>query len=423
MVCPNCHSHDFIAVQDQLFCVSCGRLTTPAEVQAEKLAVVASAPPPKRSVGRPRAIKLDSPLPPTPAPVKPAPAAIAQIAPRSLSDIRPVQPRPLVAPAKPVKPPSRPPRPHLAIGSIIKASLHALHPLWIVWAAPGAALIAVGLILGAWALFYHGALLMPWQPSVRVAGELIAALGLITGGYGWLHLTRAAVIFHRAGVNDHRLTASSTAWQASIARTARLIGLRLFLGLTGIITLAFLGTLVWYGGRSSALPSALQLTLVFIGCFGLLYLLGSLWVVERLIEAGIVISGLSVKVANHLSWRFCRHHWELLGLRLVALTSILSVGGAIAFGLFLMLRDTATIVQFGAASAALTILFSVLTVISGGAAEATYRLLVELERPQRALQLLGGRRSLRPSIAAIILLSLGLVLPLGIAAAALIYLR
>src|ERR1019366_8484394 len=107
-----------------------------------------------------------------------------------------------------------------------------------------------------------------------------------------------------------------------MGRTARLMGLRLRHSLVVVIDLALLGALVWYGGRQTVLPPTLQLVLVFVGCFGLLYLLGSLWVVHRLIEAGIVMSGLSIKVARHLSWRFWRHHWELLGLRFAALGGV-----------------------------------------------------------------------------------------------------
>jgi hypothetical protein len=39
MVCPNCHSHNIIAVQDQLFCINCGQMVPPPEGQSAKAAL------------------------------------------------------------------------------------------------------------------------------------------------------------------------------------------------------------------------------------------------------------------------------------------------------------------------------------------------------------------------------------------------
>jgi len=303
------------------------------------------------------------------------------------------------------------------------ASLRSLHPLWIVLALPGAALVAMGLVLGVWDAFYLGAVMTPLKLSLREIGELIAALGFFVSGLGWLRLTRAAAIFHRAGVYDHRLAGNAVSWLAAMSWTPRLMGLRLRHGLAIAVDLGLLGALVWYGGRPGVLPFAFQAALVFMGCLGLLYLLGSIWVVHRLVEAGIVMSGLSIKVARQLSWRFWRHHWELLGMRFFGLSAVLVVGGGIAYGLFAAFNASATNLQLSAAAGALTLALAILTVLSGGAAEAGYRLLIELERPYRASRLLGGRRPLQPSLVATALLGIGLAVPLGVSLAALIYLR
>ena len=385
--------------------------------------VDASVPIPKRAPGRPRAVKLDTPRRPAQVPVKPVPAATAQIAPRSMSDLRPVGPRPDALPPVPVKAAPKPPRPRLATAEIVAASLRALQPRWIISALPGAALVAAGLVLGVWDVFYRGAVMSASQLTMAQIGELIAAAGIFLGGLAWLRLVRAAVMFQRAGVNDHRLDGFAVAWLAAMSRTVRLMGLRLRHGLMIAFDLGLLVALVWYGGRPTVLPPTLQLALVFLGCFGLLYLLGSIWVVHRLIEAGIVMSGLSVRVAHRLSWRFWRHHWELLGLRFIALGAVLLIGSGLAYGLVVALSGATTGMQLSGAVIVLTLALAILTVISGGAAESIYRQLIKLERPYRASQLLGGRRPLRPSAAAVILQTLSLVLPLGVALAALIYLH
>lgn len=349
-----------------------------------------------------------------------------------MSDLRPAGPQPPSAPATvtPIKPsrandkPSAP-RGRIAIGALMGSSLKSLRPLWIVVALPGAALVATGAILAVWSYYYlrSGMDMSLVSLNLRERIELIAAVGLVLGGWAWLRLVRAAVIFQRAGANDHRLAEFGVAWHAAMARTGRLVSLRLRHALVVAAELMLLGGIIWYGGRLDGLPVWAQISLIFGGCLGVLYLLASLWVVHRLIEAGIILSGLRISSSHRLGLKLWRRHWELLGLRLAALIVYAALGLAAAYGVFLGVHSLNTSLQLSLSAAALTIGIAVVTVISGGATEATYRQLIKLDVPDRASKLLGARRPLKVSAVSALILFLGLALPLGAAVGSLIYLH
>jgi hypothetical protein len=387
MVCPNCQSNDVITVQDQLFCVNCGRRLTKAEAAVHQKAPKSTKQPVKRSVGRPRVAKLDTPL---------TPKAIAEdrTPTRLVSDIDVVK----RIPSKTVVPGC------VAHHSVVIASLQALRPLWIVLALPGATILASAMSLGTLALLY--------TTKVQQEQQLAVSLCLALAGFIWLRYIRSAVMFYRAGVHDHRLMGIKTALRTVAARTGQLCSFGLRHSAAALAELTILAVIVWYGGGVTQLPLIAHLGLLFLAIFGLLYLLSSLWVVQRLVEAAIVISNLNLPTAHWLGWKLWRRHWELLGARFGALLVVLTLGGGVAIGLRTGLEHLAPATQLGLWILAGSIAVAVLTVSSGGAAEATYRQLILSSHSQRAGQLLGRRRALQPSNGALLLLASGLVLPL-----------
>jgi hypothetical protein len=124
MVCPNCHSHEIISVQGQNFCISCGQIVPDTESEKVLAAVGAqltvtgqaiiqghtkpaaavsqvSAPekPKKRPVGRPRKIRMDTPITHLP-PASPSPTDVPE-APAAKTVKANLPPAPTIAPAKP----------------------------------------------------------------------------------------------------------------------------------------------------------------------------------------------------------------------------------------------------------------------------------------------------------------------------------
>lgn len=388
MVCPNCHSDDVITVQDQLFCVNCGRLLTKSEAASQ---TKTSRPKTviKRGPGRPRAAKLDTPRP------TPVRAVTATVASR----------QPIHAPeAIPGAATTRAKGKRVVHHSVIWAAVRALHPAWIALALPGAAVVAgaVTLAVGAWL----------YLPRHDQAEQFVAALCLGFGGVVWLRFIRSAVMFQRAGAHDHRLMKIETALRVAMARTGRLALFNLRHCAAALAELAALAIVVWYGGRITHLPEIVHVGLLFLVCFGLVYLICSLWVVQRLVEAGIVISDLKLPTAHWLGWKLWRRHWELLGARFGALLLILTSAGGAAVGLKAGLGQLSYTTRFSVDFVVATIAMAALTVVSGGAAEASYRQLVNLSQPQRAGQLMGRRRAQAPSPGSVILFLAGLILPL-----------
>jgi hypothetical protein len=401
MLCPNCHSDDVITVQDQLICVNCGRLLTAAEAAAQKAKVKVKTSD-KRKPGRPRAAKLDTPH------ATAVKAAAAKAVPDStflVDDIRPAKPAASTVSAQ--KKPSK-----ITHHSVVASSLRALHPSWIVLAIPGAVLVAEAIIMIVRAYLYI--------PRAEQWHQLLIGLCLSLSGVIWLRFVRSAVMYHRAGVHDHRLAGMGTALRAVTARTGRFCVFGLRHSAAALVELSLLALVVWYGGSVASLPNLVLIGLIFVACFGLLYLLGSLWVVQRLVEAGIIVSDLDLAEAHRLGWRLWRKHWELLGARLAALFVIVTLGGAVAIAVRMALLHRSAVVQLVVIVAVTTLTIALLTVASGGAAEASYRQLVNLSEPSRAHQLLGRRRALKPTAWATILLGCGLVLPLAAASAGLV---
>ncbi len=396
MLCPNCHSDDVITVQDQLICVNCGRLLTASEAAAQKKKAAATpkvtVTKAKRAPGRPRAAKLDTPQQ----------RAASQTV--SINDIRP---KPIVqktALPKHVETAAQPRQRHLNHDGVMLAGIKALRPTWIGLALPGAAVVAGALAFAFSAYLYATRADQAW--------EFVAALLLAISGLVWLRFIRSAVMYQRAGVHDHRLAGYEVALCVSGARSGQLALFNLRHTATALAELSGLALVVWYGGRLTVVPSLLHLSLIFIVCFALLYLLGSLWVVQRLVEAGIVISGLKLPAAHWLGWRFWRKHWELLGIRLAALAVILTIGVAVGLGLMVGLHGLSFVYRIGIFVAVTALGIAILTVVSGGSAEATYRQLVAIDQPQRASRLLGQRHATKPTPGAKWLLFVGLLLPM-----------
>jgi hypothetical protein len=398
MVCSNCHSDDVITVQDQLICVNCGRLVTAAEAAAQKKdakgkpKVKIAA---KRGPGRPRAVKLDTPR--------------QRATTHRIDDIRPVVPKAAVKPKQsaPVET-SKPPQQHRVVHhSVVVAAFEALNLKWIGLAVPGAMLVSSAATLTVWAYL---ATSRAEQGRYCVVAVLLGLSGII-----WLRYIRVAAMFWRAGVHDHRLSASKTAMRVSLTHTGKLWLFNVRHGAAALAELSLLVAVVWYGGRITQLPILAHLALVFIACFGLLYLLSSLWVVQRLVEAGIVISSLSLPVAHKLGWRLWRKHWELLGARLAALIAVMTLAGVIGVGLTLALRHLPLAVQLIIVVLVASLLIAALTVMSGGAAEASFRQTLSMTMPQRASGLLGRRKVLKVTKGALWLFIVSLASPLAAA--------
>jgi Zn ribbon nucleic-acid-binding protein len=403
MLCPNCHSNDVITMQDQLICVNCGHLLTPAEVVARKKKEPKAVSVAKRRPGRPHAVRLDAPV-------------IAQTTPspptKKTSLIHDI--RPPVRPKTPVVPPPKVPRAKTKKASmdhesVIYGGLRALGPTWIILALPGAALVVGGLVSAI--LVY-----LNTARSQQGAG-LVIALCFILSGMVWLRFIRSAVMFQRAGVYDHRLAGIPAALRISAARTGRLSLFNLRHGAATLAELAALVIVVWYGGRITVVSSLFEVGLVFALCFALLYLLGSLWVVQRLVEAGIIISNLKLSSAHWLGWRLWRKHWELLGARFAALIVIIATLTSLALGIKYGPTNLGTTDQAIIGLVIGVLAAAMLTVISGGAAEASYRELVRVDFPKRSSRLLGQRHSAKPTRGAMALLISALVLPLVAAGA------
>jgi len=391
MLCPNCHSDDVITVQDQLICVNCGRLLTRAEAAAQKKK--AEATPivkvlKKGKPGRPRAAKLDTPV------MKAAPRPVADVKAPVVRAVAQAAPEPVLD--------------ELAHGSVVLGGLRALRPTWIVLGLPGAVLVTSSI---AYAFSTY-----TYMPRSEQAPAFVVSLAVFITGVVWLRFIRSAVMFQRAGVHDHRLSGFGTALRVAASRSSdlALLNLRHLAALLGEVSL--LALVIWYGGHITFLPSIVHLILVFLACFILLYLIASLWVVQRLIEAGMIISRLSLTAAHWLGWRLWRRHWELLGARVGGLIVALVVVGGVGIGLEMALSSVSYLLQVATAVAAGSLAVAMLTVVSGGAAEASYRQLVAMSQPRRASRLLGKRQAQRPSLGARLVLLSALLLPLAAAA-------
>ena len=64
--------------------------------------------------------------------------------------------------------------------------------------------------------------------------------------------------------------------------------------------------MVWWSSYDLSELAAYRGTVHCLFC--LTYLLAGIWIVHRLIEAGIVVSGLSLTAAQWLGWRLWRKH-------------------------------------------------------------------------------------------------------------------
>ena len=388
MLCPNCHSDDVISVQDQLICVNCGRSLTATEAAAQKKKT-ASTPQvkviKKQRPGRPRAAKLDTPVTNLSKPV---------------ADIKAPQQR-----ARPVAQHTgeRASR-ELTHGSVVGSAFRALRPTWIALALPGAALVVSAITYAVSSYLY--------TPRPEQGNELVVSLAIFMSGMVALRYIRSAVIFQRAGIHDHRLSSFGAALRTAMARSGQLalLNIRHIAFLLG--ELALLGLVVWYGGHLTIFPNWLHIAVLFIASFALLYLLAGIWIVHRLIEAGIVVSGLSLTAAQWLGWRLWRKHGELLGVRIIGLLVILLVTGGIAVGLDVILKVQSYIIQVTVAVLLASLSVAVLTVMSGGAAEASYRQLVAMSQPRRSARLLGSRHSIKPSLGSRTVLVGAFVIPL-----------
>jgi hypothetical protein len=124
MVCPNCHSEQIIAVQDQHFCISCGQMV-PDEVVAKAKAAEPKTPAKVQANGLPEGVKIlpigTAPIPvapdekPADAPVPGPKAKVAAVKPDS------AEPKPAITKAEAAKPAEEPkPEPESGLPTIIK---------------------------------------------------------------------------------------------------------------------------------------------------------------------------------------------------------------------------------------------------------------------------------------------------------------
>ncbi len=454
MVCQNCHSHDVIKVQDQFFCVNCGNLVALPQPKAKEpipvvvpeveglpegvtilpmgdmvAAVVAGKPVKRKRPGRPKATRLDQPVAsggmrdisaglepllspdspeaePTsemakvgavsvPQAVAPTPSVSGPHGSRRLNDIAPTRHK---APAPKIEQPAN--KEHqpqgMVFGDLISSSLRGrFNPTHFCLALLPAILLAFvgGFVVLALAGDYANVgRLVPQRLFLPVGGELLIISALYYVSRSFMH---GAIVYGAARRADHR-PASVARW---IDMSARSFGSRLRLdvlnGLAQMAVLALVGSLVVTGGILWPVPAWLQLGLLFVAFFALMYLLAGLMLAQGLGHVAVTLSTMSARQAFGLGWLFFRHHFELIGLKLltfaVELILLVPVAAAVAALIVLVPGNQTWLVVTG------LIIGVTIAGASTGAASAlwwqeTYRRLVHTDRLTEAVTLLTGRK-------------------------------
>lgn len=455
MVCQNCHSHDVIKVQDQFFCVNCGNLVAPPQPKAKEpipvvvpaidglpegvtilpvgdmvTAVVAGKPVKRKRPGRPKATRLDQPvtsggmrdisagfapvLSPDISEAKPASEA-PEIAPVSVPQTVQASPSPAsgphgsrrlsdIAPARHAAPAPKveqstnkehPPQP-MVFGDLISSSLRGrFNPTHFCLALLPAILLAFvgGFIVLALAGDYTNVgRLVPQRLLLPVGGELLIIAALYYVSRSFMH---GAIVYGAARRADHRPTTVAR-WMDMSARS---FGARLRLdvlnGLAQLAVLALAGSLVVTGGILWPVPAWFQLGLLFVAFFALMYLLAGLMLSQGLGHVAVTLSTMNARQAFGLGWLFFRHHFELIGLKLltfaVELLLLVPVAAAVAALIVLVPGNQTWLVVAG-----LVVGVTVAGASTGAASalwwQETYRRLVRADRLTEAVALLTGRK-------------------------------
>ena len=448
MVCQNCHSTDVIKVQDQFFCENCGNLVDPPRPKINTPTLVVAPPtdglpegvailpmlgkaviekPAKRKrPGRPKASPLDQPVvaggmrdiaigfTPTLAPALAEPKAGTD--PPSLpeadkpvaSDIQhPVRRLKDIAPARHASSAStKPSQPNTEakdgeqqpvifsdlMSASIRGRFNVAHFCLALLPAILLAMVSGFLVVTMAGDYTTVNRLLPPQAYVPVGGELLIIALLYYVSRSFMH---GAIVYGAARQSDHR-PAPVARW---IDISAHSFGTRVRFDALSLLAqagvLALIGSLVMTGGIKWPVSDWLQLGLIFGAFFALVYLLAGLMLAQGLGHVAVTLSTISARKAFVLGWVFFRHHFELIGIKLltlmVELVLLVPLGVAIAALLLLDSSEHNWLVVAG---------LSVGVMIAGasnGAAsalwwQAAYRRLVKTERLTEAVGLLTGRK-------------------------------
>lgn len=449
MVCQNCHSKDVIKVQDQFFCVNCGNIVVPLRPQistpTQVVAPLTSGLPEgvtilpvpetnrldiqlkRKRPGRPKAARLDMPAvaggmrsitfgaPPTlePPPVRsteqvePAIGAMtksettpARSSAERVNDITRTNPAPVVA-AKP--------NVHQTIGSgksdvlhpalfndlmsaSIRGRFNATH--FSLALLPAILLAFVGgFIMVALAGNYTSAnRLLPAGALAPLSGELLIISLLYYVSRSFMH---GAIVYGAARKSDNR-PAPIGRW---IEMSSRSFGTRLRFDMLCLVAqagvLALIVSLAVTGGVAWPVPFWLQWALLFGAFFALVYLFAGLMLAQGLGHVAVTLSPVSARQAFGLGWLFFKHHFDLIGIKiltlLVELILLLPLLAAVAALIILTPDSYSLLVVVG------LVVGILMAGASTGAASAlwwqsAYRRLVKTERLTQAVGLLTGRR-------------------------------
>jgi len=448
MVCQNCHSTDVIKVQDQFFCVNCGNLVaapvpkikTPTLVVAPPTdglpegvtilpmagTVILDKPAKRKRPGRPKASRLDQPVAsggmrdiavgftPTlePALAEPAAAADApaeqaptspahpdhQPATRRLNDLAPSR-HASAAPGE-----HSPAKPAAATGDLqptafsdlmsasIRGRFNAVHFCLALLPAILLAMVGAFVVVTLAGDYMAVNRLLPRHGLIPLGGELAIIALLYYVSRSFMH---GAIVYGAARQSDHR-PAPVSRW---IEMSARSFGTRLRFDILSLLAqggvLALIGSLIVTGGLLWPVPAWLQLGLLFGAYFALVYLLAGLMLTQGLGHVAVTLSTVTARKAFGLGWMFFRHHFELIGIKLltllVELILLAPLGAAIAALVLLAPSNRNWLVVAG---------FTVGIMIAGASAgaasalwwQAAYRRLVKTERLVEAVGLLTGRK-------------------------------
>ena len=451
MVCPNCQSADIVELQNEHFCINCGRL----------IQVVTK----KRGPGRPKADRLDKPKPLTikiagkaavvaldqpraieTMPVvgdtvetattattaedsqiesKPTDEAIPMIshrfnvatstagsrdipnAPEEVARIAEVKVRKRLQDILPAKADDLGPddhKPESAPTSQSRLSLSQI--VTAAWSEPwqgGPARILIasaflsGLVTSASLslVVFHLANL---SGSIAILGFFALVLGIALM-FGVANTERAAFALRRY---DHRPIPRSWLFGGALAVLAR----QTTVLAVGLIDAGLLIALGYYLGYE--IPQLLARPLSAIGLLSSYFIIAILlllvWVKTGLAAAGVELGRMSALESLKFGWRSLARHPELVGTRLVAaLWLASSLTGVIALAylihLYLPAFDHWTIIVGGGVVAFTGVLLGNFGAV--GWRQASYRELVIIDEPDRAIAMLSGHHNGTPSKIAI----------------------
>ncbi len=437
MVCPNCQSDNIVELQNQHFCINCGRLIDHIVK--------------KRGPGRPKADRLDKPKALT---MKLAAAAVSSIdkpldsTPREneaiegiseqadplpsklpiishsfhagesvelpelvakkaevngrkrLQDIVPAD---IDTPAVPTLQTKK--KSNLATPKSIKSHISLAEIISSSWSEPWQGGPARMLIFSAVvaSLITSASVavvlthLSKLSNTIALGGFVALALGIALI-FGVANTERAAFALRRY---DHRPIPRSWLFGGALA----VLGRQTIVLIAGILDFGLLGLLAWYIGR--ILPTLIEQPYVAASLFVIYFLITVLvlcvWVKTGLGSAGVELGQMKSLDALKFGWRSLWRHPELLGTRLVAalwLAASLSGVVALAFLIHLYLPSYNLIILI--ISSGLLAFTAVLLGNFGavGWRQASYRELVIVDEPTNAIAMLSGHHNGAPSTSA-----------------------